>query len=353
MISIGIVGTAKNTGKTTSLSYLMDGLRLRNKNLAFTSIGYDGEDIDNITNLPKPKLFFHTGDLLATSEKCLNINKNEYEIIEETPFDTALGNILLVRILKPCKVVLAGPNSGEGLKYVLNRFKELKIIDYFFVDGALNRLSPMYLVDKLIFTTGAAKNTNIQFLIDEMKIIEKIFSFDITKYQLPVSHEDKIRIISDDFTHHLKTSTLVDQEDFEIFSKSITKPFDKIYLEGLISINLLSKALENLLSKISNEFELIIKSPMNLLYGENYNQLIKFIETCEKNSIKISYKFKPQLIAITINPFYPAYKNFKYYPSYIDKNELLLQMKTSLKTPVYNILDEENKIIFDLLELSN
>jgi cobyric acid synthase len=47
MKSVGIIGTAKNDGKTTTLSALLRSLK--NRKIAVTGIGYDGEEIDNIT----------------------------------------------------------------------------------------------------------------------------------------------------------------------------------------------------------------------------------------------------------------------------------------------------------------
>jgi len=54
---VGIAGTAKNTGKTTTTSAILDELYNMEIPIGLTSIGYDGEEIDNITRLPKPRLF--------------------------------------------------------------------------------------------------------------------------------------------------------------------------------------------------------------------------------------------------------------------------------------------------------
>ena len=47
--AIGILGTAKNTGKTTTFNFLLEWSNLKSIRVGLTSIGYDGEDIDNIT----------------------------------------------------------------------------------------------------------------------------------------------------------------------------------------------------------------------------------------------------------------------------------------------------------------
>ena len=44
--TLSITGMAKNTGKTVTLNYLLEQLRLRGKAVAVTSIGIDGEKTD-------------------------------------------------------------------------------------------------------------------------------------------------------------------------------------------------------------------------------------------------------------------------------------------------------------------
>ena len=58
---LGILGTSKNTGKTTTTSALLEIANNKNLSVGITSIGYDGEDIDNITGLPKPRIFAKRG----------------------------------------------------------------------------------------------------------------------------------------------------------------------------------------------------------------------------------------------------------------------------------------------------
>lgn len=348
MKSIGIVGTAKNTGKTTTLSYLMNGLRERKKKLAFTSIGYDGEEIDNITNLPKPRLFFQRGDVIATSEKCLISGKINYELINKTQFRTALGEILIVRLLSPAKVVLAGPNTAEGLKSILEQIKLNSNTDYVFVDGSMNRLSPMYYVDKLIFTTGAARNTNVSFLVDEMKIIEKVFSYP-SMFSGIDKNLNRVTINSNEKTHNLNLTTLIDEEDFEIFLNQIERFTKRIYLDGLVSVKLLQNNFNRLIEKTSKPLEFILKSPLHLMFGDNLFLLQEFLSNCEKHSIIIAYKLKPELSAITLNPFYPKYDNYIYSPSFIDKQLLISEMRKSLSTPVFNVFESEAENIFELI----
>ena len=51
---LGFAGTAKNTGKTTTLEATIKFFADKHKNLFITGIGYDGEDFDNLTGFPSP-----------------------------------------------------------------------------------------------------------------------------------------------------------------------------------------------------------------------------------------------------------------------------------------------------------
>jgi len=124
---LGILGTAKNTGKTTTTSALLEIANKKNLSIGITSIGYDGEDIDNITGLPKPRIFTKKGILIATTNNCIKAGTAVIEILEETKFYTALGNIVIGKITKEGLVVIAGPNKGNELSfYYFRKIKKVR-----------------------------------------------------------------------------------------------------------------------------------------------------------------------------------------------------------------------------------
>ena len=47
--TLSITGMAKNTGKTVTLNYLLEQLKVLHKVAAVTSIGSDGEKTDQVT----------------------------------------------------------------------------------------------------------------------------------------------------------------------------------------------------------------------------------------------------------------------------------------------------------------
>ncbi|NUN09498.1 MAG: hypothetical protein HUU54_10015 [Ignavibacteriaceae bacterium] len=348
MKTIGVIGTAKNTGKTTTLSFLMKGFFSREVPVGLTGIGYDGEDVDNITNLPKPRLFLEENTFAATSEKCLITSGADYELIAETGLQTALGKISLVRITKPGLMVIAGPNTKEGLAEVTDLFRNKTSAGLLLVDGSLNRLSPMYILEKLIFTTGASRDTNISGLAAEMSFIEKVFGFKLNT-DIPDGKELSIKVKSSEGETALDTYSLVDEDDLALLINQLNDKTEKVYLPGLFSHRFLGKNLMKIFERIRKPAEFVFNSPVQLLLTDESANLSFLLSQFAKNNISISYRYKPELSAITINPFYPNIKNYSYEAAYINKDEFLHQMTQALHTPVFNIYEPGADKIFNLL----
>lgn len=110
MHTIGFAGTAKNTGKTTAALQVLDRAAEAGLCLAVTSIGYDGEQRDHVTGLPKPRYALPAGTLLATAEQTLPVC-GRLEILETSPIRTILGQVVIARMTEPGPAALAGPNT--------------------------------------------------------------------------------------------------------------------------------------------------------------------------------------------------------------------------------------------------
>ncbi len=340
---IGIVGTAKNTGKTTSLSYLLSEAYQNKINFGVTGIGYDGEEIDNITFLPKPRLFFNAGTIITTSKNCLESADIKFETLVETEFKTALGEIVIVRTLSPGMVVIAGPNKKSTLNEVISRMKKFGA-EIIFVDGSLNRLAPMSIADKLIFTTGASRNTNIDFLVEEMKIVQKIFSFRTSSASI---RSKVISLISESGVTELSTGSLLDADDINELAQKMYKSVDKILIPNLVSQKTLIELVTNLFAGRKNSLELILDSPLSLLlFGEPVS-IQNIVDLIESHPLTISYLRKPELIAVTVNPFYPKPIDHSFKSEYIDKDLLMKKMSSGLNVSVYNLKDSHNIKLFE------
>jgi len=349
MKSIGVIGTAKNTGKTTTLSFLIKGLLNRGINLAVTGIGYDGEEIDNITLLPKPKLYFEKNIIVATSENCLKNSQAEYELIAESSVQTPLGKVLVVRITKPGMIVLAGPNRLTAMNEVTEIIEKKAGCSILLVDGSLNRMSPMLNLDKLIFTTGASRTQEISKLVKEITIIERAFTFSITKYHRSIAKQKaSVLMMESESGSKLKTIILEDNitEMNKVFCSILTKG---VFLPNTISLSFLNELLNT--RKQNNceiNIELILKTPINLLLSAEYELLKTLYELIESAKLELRYLYKPVFLAITINPFYPKLENYHFVPSYVDKDIFAEEMKRSIKSPIFNVKESESEQLIEL-----
>ena len=174
MKTLGFAGTAKNTGKTTTaLAVLEQSRQVGNRN-ALTSIGYDGESLDHITGLPKPRYEMLPGELIATARECLEASPARCRILVETGIETILGTILIAEVQKSGLVLLAGPNRESDLRLVLKQFATLGA-QFTIVDGAFNRIVPLICTDGLILSTGAAFKQETTHIATHAAAIEQIF----------------------------------------------------------------------------------------------------------------------------------------------------------------------------------
>jgi hypothetical protein len=170
---IGIAGTAKNTGKTTTLQAVAAFLRARRVPLFLTSIGYDGEDLDNVTGLPKPKVTVEEGDQVATALPLLERSAARFSGFVDTGVKCALGPVYYATATHPGRVVVAGPASTQEVSEILDVAPAERTV---LLDGALSRLAPLSLATSLIIATGAARSEDPRFLSKELRGISAVMS---------------------------------------------------------------------------------------------------------------------------------------------------------------------------------
>jgi hypothetical protein len=349
---IGVLGTAKNTGKTTTTSFLLKWANLENTRVGLTSIGYDGEDIDNVTGLPKPRIFINAGGIIATAEKCLSQCEAEIEVIEKTTIMTSLGRVVIGRVFKEGLVVLAGPNKGKDLQHIVQILKQqnTKMI---LVDGALNRMIPLIYCDALILATGASRHTDIDLLVNETESITKVYS-------LPVWEKEKvsnksIKMPQNNIVIFQKNGSKINLNDYSLISQktlnNIINNIDKketevIYIPGIIQDEILKEIFEKY-SKLFKEKTILISNPAFLLVGSrDIRNLKELINNLLIREINLNTIHNLPILAITINPFYPKYNRFgkeSYEASWIDRFELYREMEERIPFPVINIMEKEKE----------
>jgi hypothetical protein len=150
--SLAVIGLVKNAGKTT----VVNALRANSAHLfGLTSLGLDGEKVDHLTGLAKPSIAPPPGTLVATTRGSLDRSHYALEILEELPFHTPLGRVIIGRAGDDGQVEVSGPTTLAELRVTVERL-QAHGAEQVLVDGAINRLgsaSPR-VSDGVVVATG-------------------------------------------------------------------------------------------------------------------------------------------------------------------------------------------------------
>jgi hypothetical protein len=352
-LKLGIAGTAKNTGKTTATAAIMHELRSRDVSFFLTSIGYDGENIDNITGLPKPRLQVEPGDVVATAEKCLAVSTAELETLVVTDIHTPLGKIHVTRVKKAGLAVTAGPNKSLEVRELAGILRRLGPGVTIF-DGALNRIAPMVETDGFILATGAARTTDIPRLALETGLIWRLSTLPTVPRALELAERNltTITLLDSDLVIIKSwpgSSLLVESDVDQILAEPLERD-SYLYVPGIIS----EKCLQTLIEKLGRQpqrFLLAFADPIKLLVAANPVGYYDLIQELEKTGAVVGVIRRVPLFAVTINPFYPDYRRETqaYQPAFVDMTRLQLAIKGAVKIPVYNVVKQGAKGLVDIL----
>lgn len=342
-LSLGIAGTAKNTGKTTTMTAILEELRLRGIPVYITSIGYDGEYIDAITGLLKPRLHVEPGDIIATAEQCLQSSTAVLRTLLETEIDTPLGRIFIVQVKKAGLAVTAGPNKSADVKKLASILRQMGPGIVIF-DGALNRMAPMAETDGFILATGAAKTPNIIELSNETRLIEAICGLPTVPFALTLlerQYRDAV-LLGPDLTivKQAPSSSLLAANDItELFSEM--PPSEScLYIPGVINEKALLDLYE-IVRQNSRRLFLAFDNAVKLLMTGQPESTYSRLEDMRQLGAFIGVARRVPLIAVTINPFfYPEYrvKTQTYKPAFIGPVRLEILIKNHVQAPVYNVV---------------
>ncbi|WP_227767147.1 hypothetical protein [Zhaonella formicivorans] len=342
-MAIGIAGTAKNTGKTTTTSSIIDELNKKDMMFGLTSIGYDGERIDNVTGLPKPRLTLLPGQLVATAERCLKVSTARLEIIETTNMLTPLGRIVYARVKEQGQVLIAGPNKSSQLRTVIAKLQELEA-RLILVDGALNRMAPMVETDGFILATGAARQPDIGRLVEETGAISGVCSLGSYQGRSLQGYNSVTFVTARGKIIESPVAFLIDKQDIQELYLHWQPKTAFVYIPGVVGEKCWPELVKFLLEQDSKP-ALVFADPIKILISGNVTQSYQYIRTLQKHGIKVLLKQQVELLAITVNPFYPRYRYEAndYEPAYVDKQLLLQSMRENIGVPVFDVMQDGGK----------
>jgi molybdopterin-guanine dinucleotide biosynthesis protein len=323
--SYGIIGLAKNTGKTTTLNHIIK--LYKSQTIAMTSIGLDGEALDQIFHFPKPSIMVYQGHIIATAKKCLDEVLDVYDILEDTNITTPLGNVLIIQMKSNSNIILAGPSTNKDLDTLIQKLQ--KHTKFILVDGAFNRMtfSAIKTLDNIILTTGASYHENMEMTLLETKKIIKHFEFLKTNIMIDTRHAIIIKTYDD--------CHMLNNKDLGLLKETlghIKNQIQYIYTKGAVTPNLFNI----IMNHPFKQFKWIIEDATKLLIPSKYD---KYIEEL-KIDFEVIHHIK--LIAITINPFSP--KGYVY-----DIKRFQEELRSMTNLPIINIKKEGESN--DMLEL--
>jgi len=335
--TVGFAGTAKNTGKTTTALHVLQAGEAAGLRLALTSIGYDGENRDNVTGLPKPRYALQSGILVATGLTCLRSGTAVVRTIEETPIYTIFGQVVVGEVTRPGTVLLAGPNRSSDLQQVFDILARLGC-SLALVDGALNRLAPMTCVDGLALSTGAAFDQRIPHVVEHAGALLRLLRMPVIRGEAPV-RDGLLVEFRDRTSSTLGYGSLIGKKLLEALLRALNAPVEKVYIPGACDPNLLKLVIDQKAELLRGAL-MLFYSPLHLvasgdplLWGEIFHLL-------EEAEIHLGSLQTSQVFFMTVNPFYPRYldRSGTYEAAYVDKQELLAAARRCIsEIPVLDV----------------
>lgn len=322
MVVIGVAGTAKNTGKTTTLTALLEVATGMGVPVGVTSIGFDGEDLDHLTGLPKPRVHVPAGTWVATARPLLEAGTARLRPVVSTGVQTAMGEVVLARAEEPGRVVLAGPATAAGLQTVV---AILPPVGLCLVDGAFARMAPMLATQGLVLATGAAYRRDLPALLAETAALVWLF-------QRPVLEPPAGPAVR---LQGILTPGAVRGAAEAVRRTAGASSGVRLVLGGAASLAGL-EALAEILEDLPMIPEVQFDNVMCLSLAGAPLKVRGLLKRLERRS-RVGLARGFPLLAVTVNPFFPDESGGKFRPGYVDGQRLREEMETSLGVPVVDV----------------
>lgn len=160
---VALVGLAKNTGKTQTLTSIVEELAAERVRVGVTSIGRDGEEHDAIdARVEKPLIHLEAGSIVASTDALLRASGVEHERLSRTRVRTPLGEVVIARLSDPGAVEVAGPSAAEEMRYICDAMI-VHGARQVLIDGSIDRraASAPNVANGLVMATGAVLGESV------------------------------------------------------------------------------------------------------------------------------------------------------------------------------------------------
>lgn len=325
--SLSIVGLEKNTGKTECLKYVLDRLPVERKRIAVTSIGIDGETVDQVTRTQKPEIVLREGMYFGTSETHYRQRRLVSELIDVSDESTSLGHVVSARALTTGKILLSGPSSSTSLRRWMDEMQQRFDIDLVIIDGALSRMSSASpaVSQSLILATGAAYSASMSTLVSKTAHVVDLVNLELTNddnlQRLTPLDKGLWFIDKDGELHSLDALTSLSRDiHFQGMDGCQT-----LYVAGALVDGFLEKVRKN---KDLKQVELVVRDFTKVFVTPQ--QLRLFL----KAGGRMRVLQRSKLIAVTVNPTSPS--------GYVlDSDTLCGKLSEAIGLPVYDLIKNQ------------
>ena len=322
----------ENTGKTTTMVGVVRYLYEKGKTIFLTGIGYDGEDFDNITGLPKPRITIPEGAFVASALPLIRASTSSFRNLKDTGVQCALGRIFIGQAVSPGRIVIAGPNSVRGLSQVLRHVPEEATA---LVDGAFCRLSPMVLASHFLMSTGAAHSPDASVIASELNTISVLFA-------LPVWDKEELPPINGGLL-------LIGQG--EELVRKINDGCREVHVEGVVNPQVFLEVIQGLSKGNNRKITFLFSHPLHLMMSGNIRDWQGIFKKAGNLGCKIMVKRSFRFLGSTINPYLPLDQGgSRYIASSVPPREYLAAIRSKCNTPCTDVVLEGYGMIHSWLD---
>ena len=317
--SVAVVGTAKNVGKTVTINYILSQLRDTGRVLGLTSVGYDGEGLDQVTETAKPEITLYEGMIFTTAEQQYAGRRLTAEILEISGRRTSVGRPVTARVKVQGKCIISGPADTWSLRNLIRRYRELGV-DLTLVDGAQSRMSlaSPTVTDAMVLATGAALSANMRQVVMATRFACQLIEIGECSDDLKLVFRDcgkGVWTLSEDGT--LRLTEIKTALSGNIPEMGGVKA---IYVSGAVGDRFVER-----LKMQNRAIELVVGDFTKLFLTQAvYAQLLR-------SKVHISVMYKSRLVAVTANPWSPQGLT-------MDSRELCDRLREATGVDVYDVM---------------
>ncbi len=334
--SVSVVGLAKNAGKTVAVNTIIRQCVEAGVTLGLSSLGYDGEKIDVLSRLAKPRIFVPEGTILATAADTLPRAAAGLEILATTNYITALGEVMLVRARESGHVEVAGPDSLAEMRHCIAAMQGLgcRLV---LVDGALDRIGSAAptITDGTVLATGAVAGGNMRRILIRSMHVKAILSLPgVSDPALRATagaacQAGQLLVVDSAGVRQLPLISAIGHAAAVISHLSPAEPFSLV-VPGAITDSLLGELLYH--PRLVKQIRLVSPDPTHVFVGPEIWQ--KFLHFGGRVEV-----LKPiTILAVTVNPTAPAGKSYA-------PREFALELARALAPlPVYDLFLGETAV---------